>query len=210
VVAKFHPATFILTNQSSRAIVGLAVQWVFTDQNGHPGLHTTSSDSFLLLRPNAVVAPHARLLVAPGVFLPESLAQSPHTGPSISAFDGRSAPNVPVASQVVVKIDCVIFEDGEVAGPNQTHYDAEIQSRKIAAEQIAKQVRSAQSRNEDPIPLLRQIAGTRPSSTDFVSVWTVTFANQLLRAPNFSAHVTTLENSPTPPKFFLKTNGGTL
>ena len=168
-VQQFHPSTFILVNQSSRAIVALAVQWTYTNQNGQPGLHTHRSDSFMISRFNAVVPAHGELLVAPGVFLAESLALSPHVGPSLAALDGRAAPNVPVASQVTIKIDAIIFEDGEVVGPNQTRYDAEIQSRKIAAEQLAKQVRNAQALGNDPTSVLRQMLETRPSQNDFVA-----------------------------------------
>lgn len=206
VVARFHPTAFILTNESSRAILGLAVQWVYTNQNGEPGLYTHRSDSFSRLNAGVVVPPHGRLLVAPGAFLPERLALRPHTGPSLDALDGRAVPNLASASNIRVQIDCVIFADGEVVGQNQTHYDAQIQGRKIAAEQLAKQVRSAQSRGEDPISMLKQVVETRPSQTDFVAEWTVRLANQLLRAPVFETQLNALENLPAQPKFFR--NGG--
>ena len=35
--ANVHPASFVLTNQSDRAIVALAIEWSYTAQDGHEG-----------------------------------------------------------------------------------------------------------------------------------------------------------------------------
>ena len=76
-IAKFHPSTFVITNGSDRSVVGLVVRWVYTDRNGRPGTLTHTSDGFLLSKARVVLSPRARLLVAPGVFLQESLLRLP-------------------------------------------------------------------------------------------------------------------------------------
>lgn len=206
-IAKFHPASFIVTNRSDRSVVGLVVQWVYTDRNGHQTVHKHSSDGFLIPKARVVLSPRARLLVGPGVFLPESLALSPHVGPKVDALDGRAVPGIQDASDISVQIDCVIFEDGEVVGPNQFNYDTEIQNRKIAAEQLAKQVRNAQASGQEPISVARQIIEAAretepPDRSDTLSLWNVRFAQKLLRSPMPDAQLKAFENMPALPKFY--------
>jgi hypothetical protein len=207
-VSKFHPAAFILTNQSGRAIVGLAVRWVYVDQNGRQGLLTHQSDSFSKANANAVISPRARLLVAPGVFLPESLAQSPHIGPPLEALDGRPVPDMATALEITVQIDSIIFEDGQVVGPNNSKLDAQIQGRNIAAGELAKQIRNAQSRGEEPTSTLRQIlenAKEAPTDrSDYISSWKLKHSRRLLNSPVFEKRLTELENMPAPPKFYAE------
>jgi hypothetical protein len=212
-VSKFHPAAFILTNQSSRAIVGLAVRWVYVDQNGRQGFLTHKSDSFSMAKAIAVMSPRTRLLVAPGVFLPEALAQSPHIGPPLEALDGRAVQSMQDASEITIQIDCVIFEDGEVVGPNQSNYDTEIQNRKIAAEQLAKQVRNAEAKGQDSISVASQIIEAArekepPDHSDTLSLWNARFAQKLLRSPMPEAQLKALESMPALPKFYRTTSSG--
>jgi hypothetical protein len=204
-VSKFHPAAFILTNQSSRAVVGLAVRWVYVDQSGRQGFLTHQSDSLSKANAIPVMPPRTRLLVAPGVFLPESLAQSPHIGPPLEALDGRAVPDMANASEITVQIDSIIFEDGQVVGPNNFHLDADIQGRKIAAGELAKQIRTAQSRGEEPTFTLRQIlekAKEAPADrSDRVSSWMLKHSRRLLNAPVFEKRLVELENMPVLPNF---------
>jgi hypothetical protein len=205
VVAQFHPSTFLLTNhdQSGRAIVALAVQWVYTDPRGEQGQHFHRSDKYLKQTSNVLVSPNTRLLVAPGVFLREALALSPHTGPTLQALDGRDASWAATASKITITVDCVIFEDGAVVGPNNSHLDLEIQSRRIAAVKIAQSVRSIQAAGGDPTSMLKQLAATS-SDSDFVIIWTSILANRLLMAPVLNAQLAGLENMPVLPNFFTK------
>lgn len=151
-----------------------------------------------------VVAAGSRLLIAPGVFLQESIAQLPHVGPRLQDLDGRGSPDMPAGAQASAKIDCIIFADGEIVGPNQTHYDAEIQSRKIAAEQLAKQIRYALARGDDPKVTLSNIVQTTPAQSDFVALWTLQYARLLQRVPAIEKFLPSLENSLEPPNFYKR------
>jgi hypothetical protein len=205
VVAQFHPSTFLLTDQdpSGRAIVALAVQWVYTDNSGHQGEDSLRSDKYLRQTPNVLLPPSASLLVAPGVFLQKALALGPHIGSPLQALDGHGSSWAATASKITITVDCVIFEDGEVVGPNNSHLDLEIQSRKIAAGKLAKQVRSVQSAGGDPTPVLKQLAATS-SDSDFVILWTSILASRLLNAPVLNTQLAALENMPALPNFFTK------
>lgn len=86
----------------------------------------------------AVVQPHTRLFVGPKIFLPESLAFAPDIGSPFESLDGRLAHWVATASQITAKIDVVVFEDGELVGPDQSQFEVEIQSQKMAADKIGQ------------------------------------------------------------------------
>ena len=206
--ANVHPASFVLKNLSNRAIVAIAVEWSYTAQDGHEGRGFAKSNS-LSTNTGAVVQPYETLFVGPKVFLPESLAFAPHIGSPFEAVDGRSAHWAATASQITAKIDVVIFEDGELVGPDQSQLGVEIQSQKMAADQIASRVRYAQSQGQDPTPMLKQIAeAPMESTTDFIGLWSGLYAHQLLSAQgsnNFDARLTAMEKTPTPLKIFRKT-----
>jgi len=206
--ANVHPASFVLKNLSNRAIVAIAVEWSYTAQDGHEGRGFAKSNS-LSTNTGAVVQPYERLFVGPKVFLPESLAFAPHIGSPFEALDGRSAHWAATASQITAKIDVVIFEDGELVGPDQSQLGVEIQSQKMAADQIASRVRYAQSQGQDPTPMLKQIAeAPMESTTDFIGLWSGLYAHQLLSVQgsnNFDARLTAMEKTPIPLKIFGKT-----
>jgi hypothetical protein len=198
--------SFVLTNHSNRAIVALSVLWTMTQPDGRQTPNIRRNDSFMLPNSSALVPPNSRILVTPKALLREGLAGSARMGGGTAAGQGGGAASPTVAA---VKVDCVIFEDGELVGPNETHCDEEIQSRKIAADSIVRQVRNAQARGEDPAIVLRQVAQARSLRTDYVAQWTNQYATQLLALPvkviSLENQLAGLEKIPTPPKFFRTT-----
>lgn len=206
--AKVHPASFVLTNLSNRAIVALSIEWSYTSEDGRTGQGFVKTSSLNTKSP-AVLKPHARLFVGPKVFVSESSTSTPHIGQRLEALDGHLALRAANATQITATIDTIIFEDGELVGPNKSQYDAEIQSQKIAADQIASKVRSAQSQGQDPTPTLKQIAAaTMESKSDFLGLWSSLYARQLLNAEDsssFDARLAGMEQTPTPLKIFRKT-----
>jgi hypothetical protein len=203
-----HPSPFILANNSDRSIVGLVVQWTYTNAGGNPIINNTRSDSFMQMSNRAVIHPHSRLLVGPGTFLSEALAGEPHAGNvPIEKLDGSGHREMSSASDLTSKIDVIIFGDGEVVGPNSNHFDTELQNRKLAAGVVARQARNAMAKGEDPKIALSRILESSPSRNDTLGKWTVRYAQMLLREPNsFDAQLRSLENLPEPPNFFRKGN----
>ena len=75
--------------------------------------------------------------------------------PYISAdqgVEGRNIRLIQSSSQLTVAVDTVIFENGEVDGPNRSQYDAEITGRKIAADALTE--------GQQPDHLLEELAGS--------------------------------------------------
>ena len=203
-LANVHPSAFVLTNLSNRAIVALAVEWVYTNPDGHTANGFHKSDSFFQNAP-ALVQPHGRLFVGPQVFLPDSLAFAPHVGAAFEALDGSRSRWSINASEITASVDMVVFDDGELVGPNRSEYDSEIGARKLAAEQVVSKVRYAQSKGEDPTPTLKSLAeGRVVGQKDFIAQWSAMYAQRLLKAPTLEEQLTALQNIPVPPKFFRK------
>lgn len=196
--------SFVLINGSSRAIVAITVLWQFIGEDGRQHPHTQRTDSFSVAKFVPVLPSGSKLLIAPGAFLPEWAAASPHTGVFGLSHQSRV--------YVEANLDCVIFEDGELIGPNKSHCDAEIQSRKIAAEEVVKQIYGAQERGDALEPILREMLQKVPDQSDRVGLWLNQFASQLLRVKSrsearfFDGHLRWLESLPTPPKFFRSNN----
>lgn len=203
-VRRLHPNAFLLANESDKAIVGLMTRWTFIDRDGYSRTEDVYTDSFMQPRSPVLLAAHARLIAAPGGFLPEGLAQKPHAGARLEDLDGRMSHDIAGATQIRVQIDVVVFEDGEIVGPNEARYDTFIQNRKIAAAQIAKQMRNALASSDDPRVTLRNILETSPAQSDSMAIATHIYARMLLQAPSLEKTVQSLEALPEPPKFYRK------
>jgi hypothetical protein len=204
IVQKFHPNTFLLTNKSDKTIVGLMVRWTYVDAQGFARVQNVSIDSFA--RPNSpgLLAPNARLIVAPNSFLPEAYANLPHVGPGLADFNSQAVPDMIGATQITASIDLVMWQDGEIAGPNKTRFDEEIQNRKLAATQLAKQIRNSIANGVDPKAVLRQILETKTVRSDTVALHTQIYARMLINATDMGKAAQSLEALPEPPQFFSK------
>jgi hypothetical protein len=184
---------FVITNNSTKAVVALTILWDAMLTTG-PGHHTQSTDSFLNQKSPPILATGARfLVVSSGAFLYEG----PPGGFGASGGPGHSFGDSP-------HIDCVIFEDGAVVGPNESHQDQEILGRKAAAEDVVRQVRAAQSRGEDVSGLLQKLAPAklRVDRSDPNALWRGSFAQDLLGTQDFEGRLSWLEGLPTPPTFY--------
>lgn len=83
-------------------------------------------------------------------------------------LDGRADPTLTanMPTPVTVKIEVIIFEDGEVYGVNEVAYDSEIQNRMLMGTALAKQIRNAKATGVDLNTMLSQMVATRVSISD--------------------------------------------
>jgi hypothetical protein len=206
VVAQFHPNAFVISNNDSRDVVGLVVIWTYTEATtiDKPTTHYMNSDSFMQPTPRNIISAGTRLLVAPGVFLPEAMVSAPHLGPTVGNMDGSLVREMQGATNMTVKIDALIFSDGEVTGPNESRYDSQIENRKMAAVAIVKQVRNAMAKGQDPKTVLLDVLASQPAREDSLGRWRVKYARMLARARNLDKTLDDMETLPDPPKFFHK------
>lgn len=198
---RVRSVSFVLSNQTDKAIIGVAFRWILSDRTGSWVPYTLRTHSFLSPNPLPLAPPGKRLLVTPGSFFPEGVVSgqggivgSVPSEKVIRLFDG--------ASDVNVEIDSIIFEDGEVVGPDQLHLARDIRARKSAALLVLKQVRAAESRNESASEVLQRLrAGP---ITDEAGRQASQLAGELIRARSLSQGLKSLENIQVLPLLFRR------
>jgi hypothetical protein len=206
--AALQPVSLVLTNNSDKAIAGIEVEWVTIGSDGRERHVSSQSDNFFSRGSRAVAAAHDRLLVSPYGFLSESTVNWIKSGAGHSGvIAGGGGADFDLASQVRISLDCVVFEDGEVVGPNQRRYTDEIQARRDAANEVVQVVQSALKQGLQPSTVLSPLVNVTTRRGDFVGTWKVRYAQQLLRTPYLDVVLASLENMPSPPKFY-RTDGG--
>ncbi len=206
------PASFLLTNKTDRSIVGILVFWVTIDDAGQKIAHRYACDSFLDTRTLPVLGPRSTMLVAPQIWI--ALEQLPRyrKTPAFSANDQRLrrvAQKFRNAASVSVRIDSIIFSDGEVVGPDNWRFADEISSRTIAASKILQAVRTATANGQPASSALAAVAHQPVIRGEHLATWERRFARQLLKAPDVSQTLRSLENLPPVPAFFRRPESAT-
>lgn len=199
ISAAIQPEGFVITNHGTRSVIGMAVLWDKTFPDGHHATDTVRSSPFGDATMIPTLAPGESALAVPGV---EYLIGKLQPGRSyLLPGIGGSRRSINLPALAVMSLDAVIWEDGELIGPNESNYDVDIQSRKLAAQQVANTVRAAQQRGESPTVLLTSMTKPPGLNADPKAHWVSIFAGQLLHVPPdmFEHQLETMENWPAPP-----------
>jgi hypothetical protein len=152
-------AAIVLENRSNKALTALYYCWELLEESGKRRPQRVCNDSYLVDVYQAIATPHSRLLISPWASVDETLLEHLEAGGGVAVVEARTSSRA--ADEVVearFEIDFVLFEDGEIAGPDPQRYVAQLTSRKPAAEFIARQVRLAIAENRDVTPVLSALA----------------------------------------------------
>ena len=213
------PLTLVLENRSEKPITGLSYRWRKLDESGKVRNHTASSDSYFVDVFRAVAEPGSRHLIGPSGSLDEAMLDYVLAGgPCVMARTGGSQDHDYEIVEVTFEIDLVVFADGEIAGPDPDKFAALLQSRKPAAEFVARQVRLADAEGRDAMPVISALAEIphlgrpRHGPYDPLVHNTVNFAREYLRRVQHTtsernlreAELRRLENRPELPKFYRR------
>jgi hypothetical protein len=177
----------LLTNASGKAIVALTIRWMATSATetgfydsfidclllGGPGSGSGSQTRMLLpgqsrpaqtpvsfgqshasLGGTEVASNGERMLVAPGLFVRESLGR-PSAGSSLPDALKR-------AETVSAILDTVVFQDGEVLGPDVSHTLDSLRSRKATIDALLDAVRTGEKNGLDDVEVLKYMASAPP------------------------------------------------
>jgi hypothetical protein len=191
-LAKLLPYSVVLTNLSKNAVVGLTLRWTLTDRSGQMQIYDRRTDSFFLVR-TPILQAGSNALVAGDLLLPESLATS-----GFVATRSADADRFADKAHVTLSIDTVIFEGGEIRGPDASRSVAYIQARKTAADTVVNTMRRAIAEGET-FATLSQLAAQRPSSPDnYIDLWTYRIAKDLQRSKDVQRSLDQLAGLPSP------------
>jgi hypothetical protein len=213
------PLTLVLENRSEKAITGLSYRWRKLDASGKIHNHTASSDSYFVDVFRPVAAPGSRHLIGPSGNTDEAMLDHAQAGGGfIGVKTGVTMRPLPEIVEVTFEIDLIVFEDGEIAGPDPDRFGALLQCRKRAAEFVARQVRLADAEGRDAMPVISALADIphlgRPGHGPYDPMvhMTVTFAREYLRRVQHNigelnmreVELRRLENRPELPKFYRR------
>lgn len=209
--ARLARYSLVLTNESSTHIVGVAVRWIVTDDNGRNRTTTWSFDSFSTNQPvpQPVVPARTQLIATPNGLRAMGWAGS------TTSFGGRGQDLVRIADlnraqRVTAVVDTIIFEDGRVIGADESHLVDYINAIAGAVKALVQNLRDATSDGRDVDDVLRNIIAmkrTRSAASlrdDPAGAWTMREATFLLRfsVEQRMQRLNVLERVPPPPAFY--------
>jgi hypothetical protein len=132
-----EPASVILINKTNRAIVALTAIWATPDpKTGRPHREILSTDIYQGPNLRPIIVANSNTVIGPSTLLSEDG----------KGFRGKPSPRQLeryAAAQTTVTIDAVIFEDGELVGPDTRNLAADLIARKQAANILLARIRSA-------------------------------------------------------------------
>jgi hypothetical protein len=209
----------VLENRAGKDVTALRYFWVMNGGDGKQRKHTVSWDSYMVDVYHPVLGAGDRKLICLSTTVDETLIEHVlRGGGSMGVGVGSDRPSLAGMSSLHFEIDMLLFSDGEIAGPDSEKFAAELQSRKPAAEFLAKQIRLAQAEGRDVMPVVSALTDMprlgRPGHAqgDPLVHWTQHYASQYLRAmrhesENFDmreARLRHFENRPTLPRFYRR------
>jgi hypothetical protein len=211
----------ILENQSEKPISAWSFHWQMTDTTGKQRSHTMNNDSYeaAIFRPVADTG--SRHLISPSRGVSEAFLNHVIEG---GGFIGGSSfttnRSLSEIAEVTFEIHLIVFDDGEIVGPDPNGYCTELQGRKRAAEFVARQIRIAREQGRDVTPILNalveapSLGGVGSSQGDPLFDSVRRYARDYLRHINRKigdtdmgeARLRYLENRPTLPKFYRRSS----
>jgi hypothetical protein len=212
----------VMENRSGKDITALRYFWVMTGEDGNVGKHTVSLDSYMVDVYHPVLKGGDRKLICRGSAVDESVLDHLLGGGGImGAGSGSDPESMRGVVSLRLDIDMLLFADGEIAGLDTSKFAAELQSRKPAAEFVAKQIRLAQAEDRDITPVLSALVEIPclgrlgHAQGDPLVHWTRHYAREYLHAARRQignvdmreANLQHLENRPALPKFHRGKHG---
>jgi len=208
----------VLENTSDKAIVAITAMWEYTDPAGHPQKIMLTSDGFSGTGAAQIVAPHSITFLGQQQVIPEATAAHAARG------GGYSGPGKQreLPGEKTLTIDAIVFEDGEITGPDTNQLAIQLPARKAAALRVATAMRQAMATHTDITQAMDGLIAERPEPTpESVTEYNarIRYADQIksMYSPAMHARLGNadpsdfangflrhLESMPQPPKMFRK------
>jgi hypothetical protein len=216
------PYVLVLSNRSSRQIKAVTASWRITDTAGNAT--TTYHSAMLFTSPyRAAVGAMSQALFTPTGFADVfSLSKGIYFPPIPSSTEIRELRR---ARNVVFEIDTVVFEDGQVWGPDHSRTVENIQNWRTAITALAVGGREAAARGiglgdflnfyatkalwsprqeipQGSLSLWQFQLNAASKQEDFFGFWMAENARVILNAPTSAQFLSSLASGPALPTFF--------
>jgi hypothetical protein len=210
----------VIENRSGNAITAFCYRWIRADSSGKQRPHKFTSDSYMVDVYRPVMPAGARVLLTQSGIVNEQIIDHFEAGGGCigGGTRARMSPEPEIVA-LTFQIDFILFEDGEISGPDPNRYAISLQCRKKAAEFVAQQVRLADAEGRDVTPVLLALVkiphfgSLHHEQGDRLVQWTQHYAKHYLdtvkRHPSTGvnwreAALRHLENRPELPRFFRR------
>lgn len=203
------PGSFILVNRTSTPITAVDVRWNYTDGKGELKQSGITCDAYVVAPLDAIVKAKDLSLITPYGCITQDLFPRMATGaliggsPTVPSFGDPIS--VDSRATMHLYIDSVIFEDGQIWGPDKFQYYLQIQDRYSVVKNFVAEVAAARSAGED-LPTLaarirRDAQSKRDTATSKASSRRAYYAGLLQRSPNPEGSLQQLKAQVPPPAF---------
>jgi len=163
--AAVQNVSFVVTNLSTKSIIGLAFKYRIIASDATETTYIFKTHSYLMFSLTPLMTPGERMLISPDSAISESLIRPGH-GVAGTTPRQRTLSQFRLASRIYVGIDAVVFDDGEVVGTNELQLAQSMQHYKDAADVLERQIKSAEASHQDVHASLTLLQSTPRASTD--------------------------------------------
>lgn len=193
------PGAFILKNLTDVQITAVVAQWAYSLSNGEVVKRGFNCDGYFASPTWAAVKAHDFSLITPeeGCTGSDRLLQ---TG-NLRSNKLQSVPNKEEIAQVTLTLDSIIFENGDILGPDTLHYYREIWERYYGAKSILDECQSVKAGGGEIRAHLAKVLTDSPVARDRRTAWKKHYALLLERSPNLEGTLEQLRSLSTPPDF---------
>lgn len=199
---------FAITNLTSKPIMVMVVEWQMENENGHVSLEGINLDNYIADAAPLIPAGETAVVSIRGSVLLRYLA-SMKEGAMLGPFPMISPREAGAArhfKSVKVRIDSVIFDDGEIVGDNVKRYENVIRNRYQAAQAIAIGVRKAASSGADVKSYLHKTKMETDKASNDIDRWRWRFAARLEHSADPIEMARMMEQQAIPGEFYKKDN----
>jgi len=203
VIDRVPPGSFLLKNNTSEPITAVITTWDYVNAVGQPQQARLNCDAYLGAPLDPIVHAHESALISPYACANQRVFGHVVSG-GVLGSPLESGPNKftpDLTSPIHIYLDSIIFENGDVWGPDNLHYYTVIQERHSAIERFIAEVATARASGTDLNLTLAQIEESASARREPGQARRTYYAKLLRASPNPEATLEQLRHHPLPPTF---------
>jgi hypothetical protein len=203
-ISSFPQGSFVLKNQRDKAITVVDVVWTYADQSGHSIQKKLTCDGYYFGPVRSIVKPKNLSLITPlGYSSQEHFDRLPSTGvlhPLSWSAKEKSVLTGSISS-VTVSIDSIIFEDGQIWGPDTHRYYENVLNRHSIMQALSAELAEADKSGEGVASRLENIRKESDVAGNRRSSWRRHYAELIRSSPNPQGTLKQLRAQEALPEF---------
>jgi hypothetical protein len=205
VIGNLPAGSVLVTNKLAKPVTAILGIWTYVDDKGSSHSRTFACDGYYLSPVQTVIRSQGAVLVSPtGCTSDEHFPQLESgrlLGGPLATTDNQSGPEA-TATTVGVKIDAVIYSDGEIVGSDTQQYYRDIQKRFAVLGAFLSDVDVAERAGTPLADAVENIRRANEGERDPVLGGKWTWARRIQGSPNMQGTIVYLRSHKPPPQFY--------